>query len=141
MKNVAAYPGRSPDRFMLAALALSWCCVGIACRPAASDQAGEKAEMRQPLTSFRQILTSTKTGLELQPGQDTKIPVRIQNPGAETWSSVGQYPVTVSYKWYKDGQMLGIEGERTMLPAAVAPNQSVDTEVRVIAPGDPGKYA
>ena len=104
------------------------------------SEAEKKAGLQQPLTSFRQVLTSPKTELKLHPGEDIKIPVHIQNPGTETWVSAGQFPVAVSYKWFRDGQMLVIEGERTALPSAIGPNQAADVDVRVIAPPDPGKY-
>ena len=36
--------------------------------------------------------------------------------------------------------MLPIEGERTILPSPVAPNQAVNADVRVVAPGEKGEY-
>jgi hypothetical protein len=94
----------------------------------------------QPLTSFRQILTTSTAKLTVHPGQEIKLPVRVQNPGSETWAPTGRYPVTVSYKWFKGTEMLPIEGERTVLPGPVAPNQAVSTDVRVVAPGQKGDY-
>jgi hypothetical protein len=143
MENAAAHLRRPYERALGAFVVWLW-CMGIACRQAAPNPAAEtdkKAGMQQAVTSFRQVLTSSKTDLKLHPGEDTKIPVHIQNPGTETWVSAGPYPVNVSYKWYKEGQMMRIEGERTALPSAVGPNQAVDVEVRVVAPPDPGEYA
>jgi hypothetical protein len=77
----------------------------------------------------------------LHPGQDVKIPVRIENPGQEKWVSIGQFPVNVSYKWFKGADMLPIEGERTVLPAPIGPKQAANVDVRVIAPNEPGDYA
>lgn len=94
----------------------------------------------QPLTSFRENLTSTTTRLDLHPGQEIKIPVRIENPGPETWVSGGRLPVMISYKWYKDADMLSIEGERTSLPGPIKPKQSVNVDVRVVAPLQPGDF-
>jgi hypothetical protein len=143
MNNLAALLKRSAYRNVAFALAVSLCCVGIACHQGATppSEGEKKAGLQQPLTSFRQVLTSPKTDLKLHPGEDIKVPVHIQNPGTETWVSAGKYPVTVSYKWFKDGQMMGIEGERTGLPSAIGPNQGVDVDVRMIAPPEPGKYA
>jgi hypothetical protein len=104
MQNVAAHSRRVAYQSVLSAIAVSLCCLGLACR------------------------------------EDSKIPVQIQNPGAETWTSTGQYPVTVSYKWYKGGQMMSIEGERTILPTAVGPHDAINADVRVVAPPEPGKY-
>jgi hypothetical protein len=158
MKNAASRLRRAAYDSLLCAFAVSLCCLGTACHqetpnpPPAEIQtktetpnppleAPTTAGMQQRVTSFRQILTSSKTNLKLHPGEDTKIPVRIQNPGTETWISAGQYPVNISYKWYKKGQMMRIEGERTALPSPIGPNQAVDAQVRVVAPLDAGNYA
>lgn len=144
MQNAAADLKRPAYIGMLSAVAASLCLWAISCRESAPGppvETQKKTGMEQPVTSFRQVVTSSKLDLNLHPGQDTKIPVRIHNPGTETWISAGKYPVNISYKWYKNGQMLRIEGERTALPAAVGPNQAVDAAVRVIAPPDPGNYA
>jgi len=141
MENAAAHLRRSAYERSLCAFAISLWCMGIGCHQEAPQPTNQKLGMQQPVTSFRQVLTSSKTDLKLHPGEDTKIPVRIQNPGTETWVSAGPYPVNVSYKWYKDGQMMRIEGERTALPSAIGPKQAIDAEVRVVAPLDPGEYA
>jgi len=130
---------------IVSVLGIALCCSSIACRPSASETAGGTAQpakegMQQALMSFRAMLTSSKTDLQLHPAQDIKIPVKVQNPGTETWISAGAFPVNVSYKWFKGGVMMSIEGERTALPRPVAPNQTVDVDVRVVAPPDPGKY-
>jgi len=78
--------------------------------------------------------------LTLHPGQEIRVPVHIENPGTETWISAGRFPVTISYKWFTNGELLPIEGERTILPSPVAPNQNVNVDVRVVAPGTPGNY-
>jgi hypothetical protein len=97
--------------------------------------------VEQPLTSFGQVLTSTSTRLSLHPKEEKKLPVRIQNPGPETWMSAGHYPVTISYKWYRGVQMLPIEGERTVLITPIRPNQSAEATVRVVAPEQTGNYS
>jgi hypothetical protein len=97
--------------------------------------------MQQPVISFRQVLTSSTTSVDLHPGQETELPIRVANPGSETWDSTGRFPITISYKWFKNGEMLPVEGERTVLPSPVGPGQTVDADVRVVAPGEPGEYA
>jgi hypothetical protein len=129
-----------PKKSALFALCLLLWDVSAGCRGGGPVEPAA-AGVQQPLTSFRQVLTSQTTSLTLHPKQETKVPLRIQNPGAETWASAGRFPVTISYKWYKDSQMLPIEGERTILPASVGPNQSVDAAVRVVAPDQAGTYA
>src|SRR5690242_15780397 len=89
-------------------LGIALCCWSIACSQkgggTVAGTAGDTAQpakpqgIQQPLTSFRQVLTSSKTDLQFHPGQDTKIPVRVQNPGTDTWLSVGAFPVDISYK-------------------------------------------
>jgi len=93
------------------------------------------------LVSFRQILTSPTARLTLHSREETRLPVRIQNPGGETWASAGKFPVTISYKWFQDGSMLPIEGERTVLPGPIGPNLSADASVRVVAPDRTGSFA
>ena len=141
MENTAAGLRRSAYERTLYAFAVFLWCMGIACRQAAPDPTDQKIGMQHAVTSFRQVLTSSKADLKLHPGEDTRIPVRIQNPGPDTWMSAGRYPINVSYKWYKDGQMMSIEGERTALPSAIGPNQAIEAEVRVVAPREPGDYA
>jgi hypothetical protein len=129
-----------PFHLSLVALLAIICCIGVACRETSHPNSNSEGGLQQPLSSFRQVLSSTTTSVALHPAQEVKIPVRIQNPGTETWASTGQYPVTISYKWFNGGQMLPIEGERTGLPAAVTPNQAVNADVRVVAPNQTGTF-
>jgi Ig-like domain-containing protein len=96
--------------------------------------------MRQPLASFRQVITSSTDKVEMKAGSETRLPLRIENPTTETWISAGKYPITISYKWYKGEEMLPIEGERTVFPAPLGPNQAVNVDVRLVAPQQPGEY-
>jgi hypothetical protein len=66
--------------------------------------------------------------------EETLLPVTVRNTGDTTWSSAGKFPLTVSYKWFDGDNILPIEGERTALPAAVKPNESVPVQVKVVAP-------
>ena len=125
---------------VLALLAISWCCLGVACRETPRTNPESAGSAEQPFSSFRQVLTSSTKSLTLHPSQEVKVPIKIQNPGTDRWASVGRYPVTISYKWFKDGQMLPIEGVRTILPSVVAPNQSVNADVRVVAPDQTGNF-
>src|SRR5438034_2919895 len=88
--------------------ALLVCCVGPACRqsnPNTSVVLEQNLGLQQPLTSFRQVLTSSVDKLTLQPGQEIRVPVHIENPGTETWISAGRFPVTISYKWFKNAEL------------------------------------
>jgi len=125
-------------------LIIASCCIVISCRPSGStvdDRVPTPGGVDQPLTSFQQNITSTTTKLNLQAGQDIKVPVRIENPGQERWASAGRFPVDVSYKWFTGATMLPIEGERTVLPMPITPKGALDLDVRVVAPNEPGDYA
>jgi hypothetical protein len=116
---------------------------GTGCQPSTPPAAAAPdpaTGLQQPLTSFRQTLTSTTAQLALHPAEETKLPVRVENPGTETWVGIGKYPVTVSYKWYLNGNILPIEGERTVFPGAIGPNQAANVDVRVVAPDKAGTY-
>jgi len=130
---------RDLRKYLISALCVSICCLNLGCQQSKTD--GENKETQRPLTSFRQILTSSTTKLSLHQGQEVTIPVRIENPGPETWPSTGQFPVTASYKWFDGTSMLPIEGERTTLPGSVAPDKAVNVDLRVVAPNQPGSLA
>jgi hypothetical protein len=93
------------------------------------------------LTSFRQVLSSAITRLALHRAQKISLPVQIQNPGSETWVGTARFPVTVSYKWFESGNMLPIEGERTVFPGSIQPGAATTVNIRVVAPERPGHYA
>jgi len=126
-------------------LALGLCSAGIGCRQSANTAAeptnpSVAGGVNAPLTSFQANITSTTTRLDLHPGQDIKVPIRIGNPGTERWVSTGRFPVTISYKWFRGAELMPIEGERTILPAPAEPNQTVAADARVVAPNDTGEF-
>src|SRR5689334_4695242 len=82
---------------IVSVLGIALCCCSLACRQSATDAAGGTAQpqsagdaaagtaqppkegMQKALTSFHAVITSPKTDLQLRPGQDTKVPVKVQN--------------------------------------------------------------
>jgi len=90
----------------------------------------------QPFTSFSERITSPVRLLNVHPGDTTSVPLTITNTSGDYWVSAGKYPVTLSYKWFDAGKMLGIEGVRTILPQPVNPGRSVSVEARVVVPRD-----
>jgi|SRR5215469_2457559 len=128
---------RGFQRYLILAVFVPVSCFSLACQQSRTDT---ESETRRPLTSFRQVLTSSTTSLSVHPDQGVTIPVRIENPGPETWPSTGQFPVNASYKWFNGATMLPIEGERTPLPGPVAPNQAVNVNLRVVAPTQAGNF-
>jgi hypothetical protein len=97
----------------------------------AGNESALSNEQRPP---FADEITSRVARLSLQPMQVANLPVTIRNVSGEVWSSAGTEPVMVSYKWFDNGKMLSIEGERTWLPGIVRPGDTVSLSVRVVAP-------
>jgi hypothetical protein len=113
----------------------------VACSRAPVEQIDPVASgTNRPLSSYNQLIQSSAANLSVSANESFNLPVRIENPGTDTWDSTGGAPVTVSYKWFLKNNMLPIEGERTVLPKPIGPKQSADVTVHVIAPGQPGKY-
>jgi hypothetical protein len=93
------------------------------------------------LDHFSQEIASPVGKLNLSANQSIQVPVTIKNPSTDSWFAEGPYPIHISYKWFNDGRILPIEGERTALSVApVRPNESVQENVRIVAPGAPGSY-
>ena len=95
---------------------------------------GSEPVMDKPLTTFNQQITSATRELTVSPGGRFEVPVTITNPTYEAWSSSGRYPVNVSYKWFDNGVMLPIEGDRTILPTRVPPGGTITLTVKGTAP-------
>jgi hypothetical protein len=108
--------------------------------PVEQNQPAVVDGLTQPLSSFNQVIQSSVSNLSVAANEKFDLPVRIENPGTETWLTTGSAPVTASYKWFQDGKMLPIEGERTPLPKPISPKTSADIILHVAAPGQPGKY-
>jgi hypothetical protein len=115
---------------------------GLALCLASCDHATESVPTQSyKLEHFSQEITSPVDKLSLSVNQSIQVPVTIKNPSTDTWFAEGQYPIHISYKWFNGSQMLPIEGERTALAAAhVLPNESVQENIHIVAPGAPGVY-
>jgi len=96
--------------------------------------------MDRRLSGYRSAMSSPVGMIRATISERMRLPVRISNPGKEPWTSVGSFPVTLSYKWFKDGRMLPIEGERTSLLEALLPGATASLSARVVAPPEPGSY-
>lgn len=93
------------------------------------------------LTKFSQVITSPTKTLVMTANQEIKLAVSIKNSGSDNWYDSGAFPVNISYKWFKDGKLQPIEGERTQLPQPkVAPGGIVNANIRVVAPPSSGNY-
>lgn len=113
------------------AVALSSCGT-----PAPEAPAGKSGstQINAPLRIFSEDLQSPLKTLQIKHSEQVLVPVTVRNTLQETLSSEGKYPVTLSYKWFDRGTMLGLEGERTTLPAPIKPNDSLPVRVKVMAP-------
>lgn len=96
--------------------------------------------LSSPLSTFDQRIQSSVHDLAVAANEKFDLPVRIENPGIETWTSVGSAPVNVSYKWFQDKKILPIEGDRTPLPKPIDPKASADMILHIVAPNQAGKY-
>jgi hypothetical protein len=94
-----------------------------------------------PLPSFSEDIQSSVKSLSLRPTQTTLVPITLRNPGPVTWAAIGKLPIDISYKWFDHGVMLPIEGERTRLPRPLKPGESVQVQVKVVAPEKTGDIA
>lgn len=113
---------------------------GVGAAPASTAAPAPAPGLHQPLTAFTQKITSSAKTVSLRPKETAEIPVRIENPGSDTWMTAGPLPITISYKFFSGNEMLPIEGERTFLPKPIGPASASDVNVRVVAPPKPGKY-
>jgi hypothetical protein len=105
-------------------------------RDAATRLAARDARDDQPFTTFSERIASSIRLLNVHAGETTSIPLTITNTSGNLWVSAGKYPVTLSYRWFESGKMLGIEGARTFLPQPVDPGQTVSVTARVVIPQD-----
>ena len=93
----------------------------------------------------RVALQPVEQELELEPGGLATTMVGVRNTGKTTWGSEGDEPVYLSYRWFvakEDGSLdpLPIEGERTPLPRAVAPDETVVVRASVSVSAGRGRY-
>ncbi|HUP27246.1 MAG TPA: O-antigen ligase family protein [Chloroflexia bacterium] len=82
----------------------------------------------------------------LSAGEVVTVPVTLRNEGPMVWQAERVPAVDLSYHWKNagegpDAQYYAVfEGERTRLPADVAPGGTVSVEAIVRAPAKPGNY-
>ena len=74
-------------------------------------------------------------------GQRVVGAIELTNEGWEAWSSHGERGVFTSYHWLSaKGQIVMFDGERTPLPRTIAPGETEEVAIIIIAPAAPGKY-
>jgi hypothetical protein len=108
--------------------------------PAVGEVSNGSLQMIRPLAQFASSTTSSVMKFRSKVSEAVVIPVQVTNTSAEPWSNLGTFPVNLSYRWFRAGQMLPIEGKRTTLPGTVAPGEAVSLAATVVAPDEPGSY-
>ena len=81
---------------------------------------------------------------ELEParaGATALARITLENAGSATWRSRGRTGVRLAYHWLDPlGNPLVWDGTRTALPHAVAPGETLELGLPVVAPRPPGQY-
>jgi hypothetical protein len=86
-------------------------------------------------TGFGATYAITSPATALLPGARVLVPVTLTNSGLLTWAAAGAAPVHVAAHVYDPaGALLVWDGERALLPADVAPGQSLTLGVPVAVP-------
>jgi hypothetical protein len=117
------------------------CSAFLGCKSPTTEQQSSSPQApadpnatNEHLTNFSQQITSSMRDLSVSPGETLSIPVTVKNTGNHRISSAGSFPVAFSYKWFDGGKMLGIEGERTLLPRPLNPGEEASFAAKVVAP-------
>lgn len=84
-------------------------------------------------------LAEGTTPKRLRSGREVMIPLRLTNDGVTPWPASGD--INVAYHWLaEDGTVVVRDGERTPVPRATWPGDTVHVEARLRAPEAPGRY-
>lgn len=91
---------------------------------------------------YRALFLPEREELHLEAGELGQFPISVRNRGRMTWQSSGERGFHLSYHWYDPTrrEVLELEGERTKLPGAVTPGQTVRVLANVRAPEQDGRY-
>jgi hypothetical protein len=95
-----------------------------------------------PLQQFSQAMrVITQSPKTLKVNTELDLPVLVRNTGDFTWFRGGNAPVTFSYRWLNNQQVVEpIESERTLLPFNLPPNQAAALNAKITTPSRPGEY-
>jgi hypothetical protein len=87
------------------------------------------------LSEFNATIIVLGSVERLLPNAIVAIELEVHNSSNQLWSSVGLFPVRVSYHWLDDsGQVVVYDGARTPLPGDVLPNGKIRLWATVKAP-------
>lgn len=91
---------------------------------------------------FSQEIKLSETLKTTKVGEIIKIPVTVKNTSNFIWEKDSSSPVNFSYHWLDSkGKIVVHEGERTLLPENLAPQESAELNTVIKAPDHPGKYS
>jgi len=91
------------------------------------------------LTEFRAQICLLQTLEQLRPNEVIAIEAEITNTSGQTWGSIGQSPVHLSYHWQNlSGEWLEFDGLRTPLPYDIAPGETFRHYLTIKSPSQSG---
>ncbi len=90
-----------------------------------------------PGTAGVRVRTDQITTMEA--GERRSVMTVVENLGAVALASISPFPVHLSYRWLRDGDVVA-EGERTVLGETLFPGRTAAYEIDLCAPASPGQY-
>lgn len=77
----------------------------------------------------------------LRAGMPEKLSIAISNHSSAAWEHTQSTQINACYHWLDGvGNVVQFDGERTPLPTAIAPGESLPLELNVVPPFQPGHY-
>jgi uncharacterized membrane protein len=90
---------------------------------------------------YRVEYLNPKLPVTLRPAQYYRVPITLRNAGSGCWSSWGQLPVRLTYRWWREGTVVSSGSLlRTDLPFRVDPGNQVRLRARLLTPPQVGEY-
>ncbi len=90
---------------------------------------------------YRAAVTGRDLPTSFPAGEETVVPVTLENRGTSTWSTTELPSVRLSYHWIDpQGRTVIHDGLHTALPAPLGPGETADIEMRIGCPAEPGNY-
>jgi hypothetical protein len=106
---------------------------------AAVTYLGEESELGVDLYELQWI--AGEPPAEWRANRLVHVPATVRNASSATWPARGATRVALAYHWLDSaGQPVVFEGLRTALPKDVAPGESVELELEIATPREPGDY-
>ena len=77
---------------------------------------------------------------QMETGERRAIPITVTNNGVLTWRSAGRQPINLGARWLDTAQKISYGEPRWPFAQPVAPEQTVEMNVILQAPAQPGEY-